>query len=70
MKNTERLDEEILGYVRQNLGIEKDDTSKDDLINEMDNAEILDRVATWNNLIRYGGTIIDWVERVFDVQLT
>lgn len=60
---------EIMNCVRQNLGLEKDDTSKDDYINNMSKSEVLNRVATWNGLIRYGETIKGWVKDIYNVEL-
>ena len=61
--------EEIMEAVRQNLGLEEDDTSMDDRIVKMSRGEVLNRVATWNNLIGYGDTIRNWVENIYGVLL-
>ena len=55
----------IMEDVRQNLGLEADDTSKDDEISEMSRDEILDRVCEWNGLIGYGSTVREWVENIW-----
>lgn len=60
----------IMESVRQNLGLDHDDTSKDSLIAEMDKDEILDRVATWNNLINFGSSIRSWVEDIWGIDLS
>lgn len=70
MKNTKRLDGKILGDIRENLGLDdREDTSKDNRINSMDCSELLDRVASWNNLIGYGGYIKKWVEEIYNIKL-
>lgn len=59
----------IMEDVRQNLGLEPDDTSKDDEINEMSRDEILDRVCEWHGLIHYGDTIREWIENIWGIDL-
>lgn len=59
----------IMEAVRQNLGLEADDTSKDDEINEMTRQEVLDRVCKWNGLIGYADTIREWIEDIWGVDL-
>lgn len=65
----DKYSKEIMVAVRQNLGLEEDDESKDAEIMEMDKDEILDKVATWNGLLGYGNTIKTWVEDIYNVAL-
>lgn len=60
---------QIMRDVRQNYGLEPNDTSRDQMILEMSKDEILDRVTTWNGLIGYGDTIKRWVQDVYDIKL-
>lgn len=59
----------IMETVRQNLGLEADDTSRDNEINEMERDEILDRVCEWEGLIGYGDTIKSWIEDIWGISL-
>lgn len=59
----------IMEDVRQNLGLESDDTSRDDEINEMTRSEVLDRVCTWHGLIGYADTIREWIEDIWGIDL-
>ena len=53
----------IMRAVRQNIGLEEDDTSRDAEIYEMDGEEIVDRYLTWNGIIGYTSYIIDVVSQ-------
>lgn len=63
------MEDYILRYVRQNLGLDANDTSKDDIIAKMPKREILDRVCNWNGLINYGGQVKGWIEDIYGVEL-
>ena len=65
----EKYFSDIMEAVRQNLGLEFDDTSKDDEISEMSRDEILDRVCEWNGLIGYGSQIREWIEDIWGIDL-
>lgn len=53
----------IMRAVRQNIGLEEDDTSRDAEIMEMSGEEIVDRYLTWNGIIGYTSYIIDVVSQ-------
>ncbi len=61
--------EHIMKAVRQNLGVGEDDMSMDSDIEAMSKGEVLNRVATWNNLIGYGAIIKRWVEDIYNITL-
>ena len=61
--------EYIMSYVRQNMGLDSDDTSKDDLINSMDKEDVFDRVLNWNGIIGYAGQIKGWIEEIYGIEL-
>lgn len=61
--------EEVMEAIRQNLGLESDDSSMDDEIMKMSKDEVFDRLLTWNGFINYGGTIREWVNDVYGVEL-
>ena len=50
-KNTEKINSDIIRDVRGNLGVEPDDTSKDEMINTMSLDEIFSRWCEWNGYI-------------------
>ena len=53
----------IMRAVRQNIGLEEYDTSRDAEIMEMSGEEIVDRYLTWNGIIGYTYNIIDVVSQ-------
>ena len=53
----------IMRAVRQNIGLDEDDTSRDEEIMEMSGEEIVDRYLTWNGIIGYTYNIIDVVSQ-------
>ena len=53
----------IMRAVRQNIGLDEYDTSRDEEIMEMDGEEIVDRYLTWNGIIGYTSYIIDVVSQ-------
>lgn len=59
----------IMRNVRENLGLESDDTSKDREINEMDKRRVLDAYLTWEGIIGYTYEIISIIEDIFEVEL-
>lgn len=61
----EKYSEFIMRNVRQNLGLEKDDTSRDDEVMEMSGYEILDRYLKWEGIIGYAGDILNVVSEAF-----
>ena len=65
----EKYPEHLVEYVRQNMDLEKDDTSMDQEILEMDKDEFFARVCHWNGFINYSNTIKSWVEDVWQVIL-
>lgn len=50
-KNTERIGKYIINDVREYIGVEPDDTSKDDEINRMSLSEIFHKWCDWNGYI-------------------
>ena len=51
MKNVYRIDKDIINDIREYLGVEPDDTSKDEDINKMSDDEIFHRWCDWNGYI-------------------
>lgn len=54
----------IMKRLRQNLGLEPDDTSGDKEIDIMSPGEVVDRVLEWEGIIGYSSLITDLI---FDV---
>ena len=54
----------IYNNVRQNMGLEWNDTSKDNEIDKMSRKEVLERFWMWEGIIGYANTIKN---SVFDV---
>lgn len=67
--NTERLPKNILGDIRQSLGVNKDDTSKDDQINKMSNNELLKNFFIWHGFISYEYKIKNAIEKIYEIEL-
>lgn len=67
-KNTERLSLNILGNVRENLGIEPDDDSKDERIDRMDNDELFKRWCDWHGLLGWDGSIKGTLRDIYGVE--
>lgn len=67
--NKRKYPEYIMSYVRQNMGLDSDDTSNDDLINSMNRKDVFDRVLNWNGIIGYAGQIKGWIEEIYGIEL-
>lgn len=61
--------ESILKIVRQNLDLEPTDTSRDEDIQNMSRAEVLERVCSWEGLIGYAETIKEWIKDIYGINL-
>lgn len=59
-KNTEKISLDIIMCVRENLGVDPEDTSKDDKISMMSHNEIFDMWCEWNGFINCS----EWFKRV------
>ncbi len=64
------LPPDLMENIREQLGLESDDTSRDQEIEAMSKSEQLDRIAAWNGLIGFGRKMTMWVEQVYKVELT
>ena len=59
----------IMEKVRQRLGLEPYDTSRDSEINNMSHGTVLDHVLEWEGIIGYGYTIPGWIKDIYGVDL-
>ena len=55
----------LMRSVRQSMGLEEDDTSRDDAIMEMDSYELLDRFLEWEGIIGYTQIIVNILKEIF-----
>lgn len=67
--NPNKYSESIMECVRQRLGLEKYDDSRDEEINRLSPDEILDHVCNWNGLIGYASTIKSWIGDIYKLKL-
>ena len=58
-----------MGYLRQRLGLEADDTSVDTSINTMSRDDAFSEVLEWDGLIRYDTRIKSWIRDIYGVDL-
>lgn len=56
--------EYIMENVRQNLGLEEDDTSRDDYIMSLSPEDVFDKYCNWEGLIGYGYMLWDVVKEL------
>lgn len=61
--------EYIMQTVRQHLGLEEWDTSRDEEINGMSHGTVFDHVLEWEGIIGYGYTIHGWINDIYGVNL-
>jgi len=60
----------IMQKVRQHLGLESYDTSRDSEINGMSHNAIFDHCLEWEGIIGYGYQITGWITEIYGVQLS
>ena len=61
--------EEIMQILRERLGIEPDDTSRDSEINTYSCNEAFEEVLTWEGFLGYKRTIISWINDIYGIDL-
>lgn len=66
--NTKRLPDIIISDIRKSLGVEPDDTSKDNIINTMDNDELFDKWCRWQGLINWSGRIRATIQVIYNLR--
>lgn len=55
--------------VRQRLGLESYDASRDEEIDGMSHNAVLDACLEWEGIIGYGYTLRDWIKNIYGVTL-
>lgn len=69
MKNTERINKDIIDDVRENLGLERGNSSKDDIIDSMSPNEIFRRWCEWHGFINYSGIFRAVISSIYGVDI-
>ena len=65
MNIVDRLDADVLGAIRRNLGAEdENDTSKDARINEMDAADLFQCYCNWHGLLGWSYTLSSSLDNI------
>lgn len=59
----------IMETLRQRLGLDKDDTSRDEYINTYSPNEAFEEVLTWNGICGFSYTIKSWIESIYGIDL-
>ena len=59
----------MMEKVRQHIGLEPWDTSRDEEINNMSKDSVMDHCLEWEGIIGYGHTIRDWVKEIYGITL-
>lgn len=57
--------EYIMKMLRQRLGLDEDDTSRDTELNTYSPSEAFEEVCNWEGLINYASTIKHWIEGIY-----
>ena len=68
-KNTDNISQHIIRDIRENLGVDPNDTSKDDEINRMSLGEIFSRWCEWNGLINWSGTLKTVILDIYGIDI-
>ena len=66
--NPNKYPENIMMCVRQRLGLDEYDDSRDVEINKMSANEVFEHVCNWNGLLGYADTIKAWIEGIYKVE--
>ena len=62
--------EYIMKYLRQRTGLEEDDTSSDDRLNNMSKNEVFKEVLSWNGLLsNWDIDIKAWIKDIYEIDL-
>ena len=64
-----KYEEYIMENLRQRRGLEADDDSQDNRIENMSKARIIKEYLSWEGLIGYGDMIIDLINDVYGIDL-
>lgn len=65
----ETYNREIMEAIRQRLGLEKDDTSRDGYIMSLNKRTVFRGYCEWNGLLGWSDNILSAIEFIFDIRL-
>ncbi|WP_394875529.1 hypothetical protein [Clostridium neonatale] len=68
-KDKMKYNNKIMGDVREHIGLERTDISRDLEIYQMDRKDVLNAVCIKNGLKVHGDIIIDWIENIYQIKL-
>jgi hypothetical protein len=61
--------EYIMKKLRQREGLEEDDTSKDNELNQLSPSTAFSEVCDWEGLQGYASTIKGWIEDIYNINI-
>lgn len=61
--------EYIVKRLRERLGLDEDDASRDEEISLMTPNEVFEEILEWEGIIGYAGTIKMWISDIYGVDL-
>lgn len=67
--NSNKYPEDIMECVRQRLGLDKYDDSRDSDINNMSANEVFEHVCNWNGLLGHATFIKSWIHDIYKIDL-
>jgi len=67
----DKYNDDVMKAVRQSLGLEENDTSRDNDIMQMDKKAVFEHYCLWNGLLgSYYLYFLEAIQNIFDVELT
>lgn len=64
-----KYDKYIYKIVRQWMGLDEDDKSRDNEINSLSPREVFEAILEWDGIIGYGDKILRWIEDCFNIKV-
>ena len=61
--------DDVMQAIRQNLGLEPDDISRDSEIFRMSKLEAFEKCLNWENIVGYSGIILNFINGIYNVNL-
>ena len=68
-KEENRYPEHIMKVLRQRLGLDEDDTLRDDEINIYSTSEAFEEVLNWEGILGYASEIKYWIESIYGIDI-
>jgi len=68
-ENPNRYPEEIMQFLRQRHGLNKYDTSKDEMLSEFEPKEAFEEVCNWNGFYNWAGQFKSWIKDIYGIEL-